>query len=331
MRLRIRLLPLMLAIGLAASPGAHAQSVSIQSIPDGPVFGDVSSAPTGDTMFRAKSIDGMVTRETGTGYRITSGTTRAMVTVACGSNASCRNREVNITVSSIGTPTGRAKSLSNFTVTMGTAQLRNSITGTNPVSFRIAAIGQNASATFYVGGDFTIYGNESTRATGTAKAQFQVVATMTPNGGTASGLGNATASVRRALGVKMLKALSFGTIARPITGTGGATIDPGSGNINLTGNRIKQMPGTVSRGEIEISGEGGQSFSLSVPASFNLSGPGGQLAVQTTTSVTGLQSLDGAIGTGSKKVIGLGGSVQIPYNLNSGTYSGSVVITVQYQ
>lgn len=322
---------LLVAIGVAPGAAAQSQSVSVRSIAAEPALGDVSSAPSGDTVFRAAAIDGMVQRQSGTGYRIGNGNTRALVTLACGTASSCRNRELNITISSIGSPTGRAKALSNFTVAQGTAQMRSGVTGTNPVSFRIAPIGQNGTATFYVGADFTIAGNDSPLATGSATAQFQVVATMTPNGGSASGIGTASARVRRALGIQTLSPLSFGTIAKPNTGTGSATIDAATGAMNLTGNRIRQMPGTVSRGQFEVSGEGGQSFSLSIPSSFALSGPGGQLTVQTSTTASGTQLLDGAPGVTAKKVVGVGGSVQIPYNLASGSYSGSLVVTVQYQ
>lgn len=328
---RTAMLALALAVSLAAGSTAQAQSVSIQSIAAEPALGDVSSAPSGDTVFRAAAIDGMVRRQSGNGYRIGTGNTRALVTLACGTDTNCRNRELNITINSIGSPTGRANALSNFTVSAGTAQMKSGVTGTNPVSFRIAPIGENGTATFYVGADFAIYGNESPLTTGPATSRFQVVATMTPSGGTASGIGTASANVRRALGVQALSSLSFGTIARPNTGMGSATIDATTGALSLTGNRIRQMPGTVGRAQFEVSGEGGQSFSLSIPPTFTLSGPGGPLTVQTSTTISGLQTLDGSIGSTASKVFSVGGSVQIPYNLASGSYSGSFVVSVQYQ
>jgi len=316
---------------LTASPAAAQQGLSVQSITNEPSFGEVSSAPQGDTVFRASAQDGMVTRQSGTGYRIGTGTTRSLVTIACGSSANCASRDVDVTISSTGTPTGRAGPLANFTASMGTAQSRSGVTGTNPITFRIGPIGQNSTKTFYVGADFTVRGNEKGQTTGTANSAFQVSVAFTSGGGSASGIGTATANVRRAMSIQVISGLSFGTIARPNIGTGSVAIDSGNGAVTLTGNRIRQMPGTVSRAVFEIGGEGGQSFTVSVPPTFQLSGPGGPLTVQTTTSVSGLQTLTGSFGSTSTTTVGVGGSVQIPYNLNSGSYSGSFTVTVQYQ
>ena len=120
--MKLRRALLLFSVLVASVPSlALAQSVTIPSATNEPALGNVSSASSGNTVFRASAADGTVTRTSGTGYRISSGNTRSLVTLGCGTSSFCDTRDIDITISSTGTPTGRAAALTNFTVRAGTA------------------------------------------------------------------------------------------------------------------------------------------------------------------------------------------------------------------
>jgi hypothetical protein len=152
------------------------QSISA-STPD---LGDVVSAASGDTVFRITASGGTITTVSGTGSRLGAGSSRALVTIACGTNT-CRNKSLNIRVGSIGSPSGRAGQLNNFVVAAGTASIITAPSGSNPVNFTIAGLPNGGTGTFWVGADFPIAGNDSAAATGTAGSGFYVYVAISPS------------------------------------------------------------------------------------------------------------------------------------------------------
>jgi hypothetical protein len=141
---------------------AHAQVV--QSI-DNSDLGSIVSAPNGDTLFRIEPSTGIVTKVSGSGVRLSTGTTRSLVTIYCDSRT-CDRDLLKVEVGAVGTPTNRAKALSNFTVADGTATL-GPVTGTNPITFSTTtAIRSRNTLTFYIGMDFPIAGNNGGLPTG---------------------------------------------------------------------------------------------------------------------------------------------------------------------
>ncbi|HWH18603.1 MAG TPA: DUF4402 domain-containing protein [Allosphingosinicella sp.] len=101
-----------------------------------------------------------------------------------------------------------------------------------------------------------------------------------------------------------------GTCATAITGTGnGALVSSTSGCATYT-----------------AGGESGQAFSISNPATFNLSnGNGGTITVNLTRSAN-----SGTIGQSSAD-FKVGGNFNIDKNTPSGAYTGEFAVTVTYQ
>jgi hypothetical protein len=308
---------------------AHAQTVSSITA-SSPNIGNVVSAPTGTTVFQVEESSGAVSIISGNGARLSTGVSRPLVTIACSTNT-CNNKVLSVRVGSIGSPTRRALALTNFTVSAGTATISN-VSGTNPVSFNIAAMSSGQTRTFYVGADFPIAGNDSAAATGSATSGFYVyvaVSGTTPTAGSTSGL--AVANVFRPIALSASTALAFGKIVRPSTGSGTVSVNNATGARTVTGTGTLGLSSpTPSRASYTVSGEGGQVFTLSVPANFQMTGPGPALTVTLTPTASGSQTLSSAAGSAGTLSFGVGGSFPISSTTTTGAYSGSYTITVQY-
>jgi hypothetical protein len=328
-RLRTRCWLLLPALLLVTGPtGAQTvQSISAAS----PDLGNVVSGASGDTVFRSAADSGIITRVSGAGARLGTGSSRALVTIACGSNA-CRNKNLNIRVGSIGSPSGRAGPLTNFTVSAGTARITTAASGTSPVSFTIEGIRDGATATFWVGADFPIRGNDSAASTGPASAGFYVYVAVSPNtptSGSTSGL--AVARVFRPINVTNATGLVFGTIVRPSSGAGSVSIDAATGQRTVAGaGSIGAASPNPTRAAYVVTGEGGQAFSLSIPQSFQMSGPGSPLTVHLTSTAGGAQTLGSALGSAGSFSFGVGGSFSTASHTAIGAYQGTYSVTVQY-
>jgi hypothetical protein len=314
-----------------AAATASAQSLSVQSIGSGPALGNVTSASSGTTVFQVAASSGFVTRISGAGYRVGGGSSRPLVTLACGSDASCATDSVIVTITNIGSPTGRIGALTNFTIDALTAQITDGPSGTNPVTFTIAPIGANGTATFYVGADIPIAGNESGGATGLASSAFQVSVRFSSSGSPGTAMGTATATIFRPIALSATAGLTFGNIVRPASGTGTVAVDTTTGERTLTGDGVIGIGGAPHRATFSVTGEGGQIFSVTVPPSFLMTGPGSPITVTLTTTASGPQSLDGSLGSAGTASFGVGGSFTLPANTATGGYTGSFQVSVDYE
>lgn len=311
---------------------ATAQSLSVQSISGpAPSLGNVVSAPSGTTIFQMSASSGLISRISGAGVRVGGGGARPLVTLACGADAACATSDVIVTVSSIGASTGRAGALNNFTVAGLTAQIKSGPTGTDPLTFVIAPIGTNGTGTFYLGADFAILGDDSGASTGASSSSYRVSAQLSPAGTADAAMGSAIATVFRPISFGGTTNLLFGTIVRPTTGSGLVTIDAATGQRTVSGDGAIAIGAAGQRATYAVSGEGGQAFSVLVPPSFAMTGPGDPITVELTSTADGAQSLDGALGAAGSAAFGVGGSFPIASGTALGAYSGTFTITVQYQ
>jgi hypothetical protein len=318
-----------LALGFGVVTRAHADNsggpavASVNPLALGNVVADAS----GVTIFHVDPISGSVKATIGHGVRTTSGSARALVTLSCGGDTKCSSKNVRVRVGSLNLVTGRGRTLGNFNVAMNTAILAGAAPAPgNPVDFTIKPIGRKSTASFYVGADVPIAGDDSSQA-GSASAGFYVYvgyATAIPNSGSTSGL--ATASVTRALGLSAAGSLNFGTLIRPLSGTGTAVVDPDQGayhnyNVIATG---RPAP---SRVVFTATGEPNKAISVSIPHDFNLVSPTGKTLNVTVSSNAG--SAETLTSAGSY-TFGVGGSINVSSTTPSGVYSGTFVVSIAY-
>jgi hypothetical protein len=314
-----------------AAPGQIAHAQVVQSI-DTTDIGSIVSAPNGDTVFQISPSTGIVTKQSGNGVRLSTGTARSLVTVYCDSKT-CDKQTLKVEVGDVGTPTNRARALTNFTAAAGTASL-GPVTGTNPITFSTTtAIRSRNSLTFYIGMDFPIAGNKGGLPTGVSTSGFYVyvcapAGTCTP---TAGSNGLAVASVLRPIAVTVGSNLIFGSVLRPLSGTGTVSLDT-SGQRAVANGAIGLAVPTPKAASYTVKGEGGQLISVSIPPSFTMVRSGGSetLTVSTTNDVVTSPTLSNTLGKGGTYTFDVGGSFPLDSSVPLGTYTGTFAVTVQY-
>lgn len=303
----------------------------VQSI-DTTDIGSIVSASSTDSIFRISPSTGVVTNVSGSGVRLSTGTTRSLVTVYCDSKT-CDKQTLKVEVGNIGTPTNRAKALINFTAAADTASL-GPVTGTNPITFSTTtAIRSRNTLTFYIGMDFPIAGNKAGSSTGVSTSGFYVYVcapsdTCTPTAGLS---GSATASVLRGIAVSVANNLNFGSVLRPLSSTGTVSLDT-SNQRTFTNGVIGLAIPTAQAAAYTVSGEGGQLISVSIPPSFTMTRSGGSetLTVTTSNNVASSPTLSNALGKGGTYTFNVGGSFPLDSSAALGAYTGTFTVTVQY-
>jgi hypothetical protein len=323
-----------MALGLAAPllllalPAGATPTYTVQ-VTTNADLGVITSGMTGDSDFRIDPTAGTVTEVSGMATRSGSGGTRAMVTISCRATApgDC-TRNVNVAIAPAGAPIGRGRALTRMTYTLGTAQQAGPPGTPGSPNFTIGPIGANSSKTFYVGADFAIAGDNSGLPTGVAEADFVVYGSEFPLPTTGGTTGRFVATVIRSIAISKLSDLVFGTVSPPPMGMGSMTVDATTGARTTIGAFGFGAPGP-SRAAFNVTGEGGQAFSVTVPATFQMTGPQ-TMTVTTSSSVTGSPLLTGALGSQGSFVFGVGGTAPINSTTPTGSYSGSFTVTVAY-
>lgn len=126
--------------------------------------------------------------------------------------------------------------------------------------------------------------------------------------------------------------LAFGSVVRPTSGTNTVAIDAASGARAMTGGGDAALaPSTSGRATYTVTGEGGQTFSISTPTSFDMQRQGGSDTVTVAlaqSAATG--TLNGALGATGTATFGVGGSFDVSSTTASGAYSGTFDVTVAY-
>ncbi len=327
---RIRLAPFV-ALATALGAPVEAQQYSVISISTTDI-GRVASAATGTTTFQVAPGTGTVTKLSGSAILITPASGRSLVTVGCTGQLTCGLTTVLITIGQTGSPTNRANALQNFTIsTSGATAVATTPTTGNSISFNISPIPHNGMRTFWVGFDFPLSGDSGSSGSGVSTANFAVTAStiLGTQGGTLAG--TATATVLRSLSLTNQTGLAFGRIIRPSSGTGTVSLAAATGAVTLTGTGIGKTPTPApSAAAFLVSGEGGQSFSVSVPSSFNLVKGTTTIPVTLTPTVTGNQTLSGSLGSAGTLNIKVGGNFSLPSTTPLGAYAGSFAVTVTY-
>lgn len=313
--------------GLAGQALAETYTVTITDMD----IGVVTSGVTGDTVFRVDPATGGVVRVTGSGTKVGSGGGHAVVTIACAASApgDCTS-QVNVKIAVAGSPTKRARSLTRILTAMGTAVLAGGPLGGPPGTLTIAAIGASSSKTFFIGADLGIAGDDSGLATGDAESDFSVLVASAPAIPTTGAIGRATARVLRSIAMTKASDLDFGRITLPTAASGTVTLDPSTGSVAVTGGIAAISTPTPTRAVFNVSGEGGQAFTVSMPSTFTLTGTATPLTVTTTNSAGASPALNASLGSLGVFAFGVGGSFPLASTTVTGTYSGNFTVTVTY-
>lgn len=129
--------------------------------------------------------------------------------------------------------------------------------------------------------------------------------------------------------------LSFGTVVRPLSGSGTVSISSTDGQRTSSGGVALLTSGpnaAAGRATYTVSGEGGQTFNVNIPANFSMTRTGGSETILVTLgmSVTNPQTLSGTLGTTGNLTFGVGGSIPVANTTQSGAYTGTFNVVVAY-
>jgi hypothetical protein len=135
----------------------------------------------------------------------------------------------------------------------------------------------------------------------------------------------------RSLAVDKTSDLAFGRVQRPTTGSNTITIAANNGARTLSGagNAVLIPTPAPTRAAFTVRGEGAQQVSISVPASINLTGPG-TLALSVNHTAPASARLSGRRGELGTLSFNVGASFSVSSTTPVGTYTGSVVVSADY-
>jgi len=318
------------ALAMAVPAAAATYTVNVGNPLD---LGTVIAAAAGDTVFKIDPATGSVTVLSGGGRRVSTDSVRALVTVTCKPartpETTCKDTNLKIQLGTVGLVTGRARALTSFTVSMGTATLVGAPTGTNPVSFQLAPLGDNTPKTFYLGASFPVAGDDSGLPTGAGENSFyaQILDNLGVPYATDTDKGKLKAL--RALSLAKTSDLAFGQIKVPSSGTSTVTLNPSTGVRTVTGNGAGFPAPAPTRAAFTVTGEGGQQVSINIPSTINLTGPG-TLPVAITSTAATAPSLPGPPGSAGTYGFNIGGSFTITPTTPTGAYAGILTVSVDY-
>lgn len=148
----------------------------------------------------------------------------------------------------------------------------------------------------------------------------------------ASADASATGSVRIISPITLAKTsdLAFGSVVRPSSGTNIVTVTPaGARSLTGSGDGVIATGTAFSSAGYTVGGEGGQSFTITVPATFDMAS-GSDLITVTLTASAASDALSGSIGTSGSADFNVGGSFTVADSTPLGAYSGSFTATVAY-
>ena len=148
-----------------------------------------------------------------------------------------------------------------------------------------------------------------------------------------SATGTGSITVVRPLTVTKNLDLAFGTVVRPSTGSGTAIVST-AGARTFTGGVVGLASGDAPQAaRFTVDGEGGQSVSVTIPASFSITNNTDTLAVTTSNDLTGsvaAQTLSNTMGNAGSLVMNVGGNVPITATTPTGLYTGTFTVSAAY-
>lgn len=310
----------------------------------------------GTTTFQT-STSGNVTKISGPGSLAAAASGRQIQVQMAMSNCSNANNVPNfqgcsdtpkVTVSAIGSPTGLNQNLTAFTAASTGGQGIASTSGSSPLTINLNPSG----TTYYASWQFNIgYNLPISDAGGGASGagSSSLLITITPS--TAGCTGNSTTAivptqVGTPLAITSLAPFSFGRLVRPLTGSGTVTYTPtnsGGGSLAVTGGVIALSSPSPTTGIFRIQGQQYKQVVVQVDQSVNLT-RGANTIVLTPRAVWGSDAGNGTFnngmnGTGQANIAAangiltlyVGGSFNLTSTTASGTYSGQINVTANYQ
>jgi len=149
----------------------------------------------------------------------------------------------------------------------------------------------------------------------------------------ASTTGSGSVTVLRPVTITKNADLRFGTVVRPAAGSGTAVVS--TANVRTVAGGVVGLSSgdTPQAAQFTVDGEGGQSLSVTIPATFNIANGGDTLVVTTSNDLSGsagAQTLSNTLGSAGSLVFRVGGSIPVASTTVTGLYTGTFSVTAAY-
>ncbi len=276
------------------------------------------------------------TRSVGAGGGVLIGTASSVgaISVTCASGSNC-NQTFRVRVRLNGGANNNRLNVAGYTVAnISPVPTSTTGNGTATVNLVFAPIGIGGTVSFNIG----VNGNiRTTGNTGAANVLTRVSAcaqtSCTPSSTSAalSRTLNVTLNALRGITMASSSNLVFGRVVVPGSGSGTISISPTG---VVSGTLFRQAGGPArSQAQFTVSGEGGQSISVLVPATVTMTNGANSLTVTTSNNLVGspsLQTLSGAANTTGTLAVAVGGTVTVPSTTPAGNYTGTLTVTASY-
>ncbi len=310
-------------------PAWSAQVVTISSISSPNDMGKIGEAAAAtstivDTATGALSISG------GGAFIGTAPTVPVLITVNCANGGAACSSGANGKITPL-SATGRLGTPTTFNVAAGTVTPTGATGAT--VTYTLPSI-PSGTSTFKLGLSVPVDG-DNIASTGTATygvglSRFQVVIAAGSTAATAGATGAMTATMYRAVSISKVSDLLFGTIVRPASGSGSATIAAATGSLTVS-NGFSLASSTHSRAQFNVVADAASNLDVSVPASMVMSAGANNLTLTLLSTTSGVVSLTGSIGAATTLTLGVGGTIAMTNTTPSGHYVGTFTVSVNYQ
>jgi hypothetical protein len=264
------------------------------------------------------------------------------VTVQCidgpGGKKRCSTHDMVLVIATAGatSQSTRIGTLGDFTIANNTQPITGGpLSSATATTYTLGALAGSATATFNVGFTFPLLSSGTTGLSTTR--------TFTITVGNTNELGSPTAaymvaSVFHPISIAATSTMAFGEILAPYTGTATYTLSPSApATLSASGGGAVFRANTVTptAAAFTVTGEGSELFQLNVPASLIMTGTGGNLTVSTTSSFGGAgvlttQTFLGSLGNYGTFPFQVGGTLPVSAGTPSGAYTGSLIVTVNY-
>lgn len=151
-------------------------------------------------------------------------------------------------------------------------------------------------------------------------AIIATASTLSVSAFAATATGTASATVLTPIAIAAGTALNFGTLAG--NASGGTVVVTAAGARSTTGT-VVVTGAAFSAGTFTVTGTGAATFAVTYPGSFNVVSGSDTMAVAVTGAATGTLS-------GGTVSLPVGGTLTVGANQAAGSYTGTYVMTVEY-
>ena len=141
----------------------------------------------------------------------------------------------------------------------------------------------------------------------------------------ASATANSTVTILAPVTITKTADLVFGTVSAGTTA--GTVVMSTAGARSATGGAALSSTATGGTAKFNLTGNSNSTFSITLPSSTSLTGPG---TAMTLNAFTSTPSSTGTFNGSGSATLAVGGTLSIGANQTAGSYTGSFSVTVDY-